>query len=232
MNVKVLWTLDRNDDVVVYGIYAEDSSVMAEGVLDDLDAKDLANSKVKVGDNTYRTKTTLDYYAFGDDTSKNTITYGNDFNKDGKVQAADAYSMKLIDNTGDGKADVVVYQPVTVGKVTYVGQNNITTNNGSYSSLKLEDIKVYSGIAKDDYVVITPAANSTTEVVELAKAQIVSGKVVKTSGTKAMIGDTYYNVVTGVMLLWAMSTTAWLSTATWWAPRSPRPISPSAITLW
>ena len=129
MNVKVLWTLDRNDDVVVYGIYAEDSSVMAEGVLDDLDAKDLANSKVKVGDNTYRTtKTTLDYYAFGDDTSKNTITYGTDFNKTGEVQAADAYSMKLIDNTGDGKADVVVYQPVFVGKVTYVGKNNITTN--------------------------------------------------------------------------------------------------------
>ena len=199
MNVKVLWTLDRNGDVVVYGIYAEDSSVMAEGVLDDLDAKDLANSKVKVGDNTYRTtKTTLDYYAFGDDTSKNTITYGTDFNKTGEVQAADAYSMKLIDNTGDGKADVVVYQPVTVGKVTYVGQNNITTNNVSYSSLKLEDIKVYSGIAKDDYVVITPAANSVTEQDELAKAQIVSGKVVKTSGNKAMIGDTYYNVVTGV----------------------------------
>ncbi|HIX31603.1 MAG TPA: S-layer homology domain-containing protein [Firmicutes bacterium] len=200
MNVKVLWTLDRNGDVVVYGIYAEDSSVLATGVLGDLDLDNLtADKKVTVGDDTYRTTTNaLTYYAFGA-TTPNAIADNTDFSlTNGNLLIGDSYSMKLIDNTGDGKADVVVYQPYAVGKVGYVGQNNITTDATGYTSLKLEDIKVYSGIAKDDYVVITPAANSTTEVVELAKADIVSGKVVKTSGTKAMIGDTYYNVVNSV----------------------------------
>ena len=65
--------------------------------------------------------------------------------------------------------------------------------------MKLEDIDVYSGVAKDDYVVITPAANSTTETIELAKAEIVSGKVTKISGSKAMIGDTYYTVLDSVI---------------------------------
>ena len=199
MNVKVLWTLDRNGDEVVYGIYAEDSSVLATGVLGDLDLDNLANSKVKVGDNTYRTTgTSLTYYAFGAAASGGVVDNTDFSMSDGTVKIADSYSMKLIDNTGDGKADVVVYQPYTVGKVGYVGQNNITTNATGYTSLKLEDIKVYSGIAKDDYVIITDEANSVTEQDELAKAEMVSGKVVKTSGTKAMIGDTYYKVLSTV----------------------------------
>ena len=198
MNVKALWTKNRSGDVVVYGIYAEDSTVMAEGVLDDLDDADLANNRIKVGSTTYRTtNTTVDYYAFNA-TSKNTIADGTDFNKTGNVLAADSYSMKLIDNTGDGRADEVVYLPYSVGKVGYVGTNTITTNAAGYTSLKLEDIVVYSGIAKDDYVVIIDAANSVTEQDELTKAEIVSGKVTKVSGSSSMIGDTYYKVLDGV----------------------------------
>ena len=41
-----------------------------------------------------------------------------------------AGTVKLIDTNGNNKADVVVYIPAVVGKITYVGSKSITINNG------------------------------------------------------------------------------------------------------
>ena len=197
-NVKALWTTDKNNNTKIYGIFAHESSVLAEGYLGQLDVSKLADKTVKVGSTSYKsTGTTLVYRAFGA-----AAAAAPTFNQSGHVNFADAYTMKLIDNTGDGKADLVVYVPFVLSKVTYVGSkafnfNAVTFDGSSKSSLKFEDIKSYSGVAKKDNIVIVAAANSVTEQVEVAKAEVISGKVVKVNGTKAMIGDTYYPVLDG-----------------------------------
>ena len=64
-----------------------------------------------------------------------------------------AGTVKLIDTNGNNKADVVVYIPAVVGKITYVGSKSITINNG-VGSQDIGDLDIYTGYAKDDYVAV------------------------------------------------------------------------------
>ncbi len=190
-NVKVLYKV-TNNKVTVYGIYAKDSSVIATGVIADIKAPAAGADKVTINKVDYKltgNANGIEVYENLNDTSVCNLdgiaTYATDANK--KV----AYEFKLIDNTGDGKGDVVVVYPFTVVKVSYVGTKSFTAS----TSYKFEDVNAYTGLAKDDYVKVTAAANNSDGKVSFEKVEKASGTVqaVKVSDGKAQLNGTWYS---------------------------------------
>ena len=186
----------------VYGIYSA-AAVLAEDVIGNVTAPTAAAEKVKIDGTEYKLDAaagSTNVYEFLDNTAvgqlddvayytENHPTYGcNAFNK--------AFTGKLIDNDDDGKGDLVVVYPFNVAKVSYVGKSTITldTKYGAPSSLKVDDITVYDGIAKDDYVVVTANLKSDYTLEKLEK---VTEKVTKiksyssSNATKLVAGETY-----------------------------------------
>ena len=197
-NVTVLYKVNKDSTKTVYGIYADKGSVVAEATLGDIDwtnyTADVAKKIVTISGTEYDlTGTSVAFYAMkatAADTDETTA----------KSAAAKGYTMKAIDNTDDGKVDVIVYVPFTVAKVTYVGSTSVTMDN-SVGNKKLADIDVYSGIAKDDMVVVTAAANTAKGVDTVVKADVVSGKVTSTKGspvTDIAVDGTWYTLANSV----------------------------------
>ena len=200
-----------NKDNEVFGVYAnEDSSVVATGYVGALEKDGSKTDKIKLDGTSYKLDGNI-YDAVGDEANKIVLTanttatqtlkalvdsLGLKGNIDANVAAS---SIKLIDNTGDGKIDAAVYTPVKVGKVTAVSKTSVTINNG-INTVKFEDADVYSGIAKDDYVMFLAETNrSAKDKGSITKINVISGKIVgtrtvtsKTSEVK--IDNTWYKV--------------------------------------
>ena len=199
MNVKVVYTKDKKtNDVKVFGIVPKDSKVLATGILNDIEYSD--TNEIKVDGTKYKTDnnadtltarafrgiaTTLDKNVFVKNGTKYDLNTGNNTD-DLKAY----YTMKVIDNDNNGKADRVVYLPVTVAKVTYAGTKSITAG----ASYKYEDHDIVSGLEKDDYVVITAKANTAKDRANIVKADIVSGKVTATKAGKIQIDSKWYTL--------------------------------------
>ena len=101
------------------------------------------------------------------------------------------YTSTFIDNTGDGKVDVVLFYQPAFGKVTVYsesGDGKITVNNLSSTNVTpalankvADDVKGFENVAKDDYVFYTYiAADALPYYVEKAE-----GTTVTVSATKA-----------------------------------------------
>ena len=173
----------------VFGIYAnEDSTVVATGICDDLDTVSGNAQKVKVDSTEYKTQGNLnaiDVYEF------------NSTSADGKLSAyidnktVAPYSIKLIDNNGDGKIDRAVVVPFTVKKVTYVGSSSLTLEGKG--SIDKDDAVFAKDLAKDDYVMVVDAAKNSSDKIALTKVTVVTGKVsaVKDSSTVQVDGAWY-----------------------------------------
>ena len=173
----------------VFGIYAnEDSTVVATGICDDLDTVSGNAQKVKVDSTEYKTQGNLnaiDVYEF------------NSTSADGKLSAyidnktVAPYSIKLIDNNGDGKIDRAVVIPFTVKKVTYVGSSSLTLEGKG--SIDKDDAVFAKDLAKDDYVMVVDAAKNSSDKIALTKVTVVTGKVsaVKDSSTVQVDGAWY-----------------------------------------
>ena len=199
MKVKVVYTRDKkSNDIKVFGIVPKDSKVLATGILDDIEYSD--TNEIKVDGTKYKTDndantltarafrgtaTTADKNVFVANGTKYDLNTGNNAD-DLKAY----YTMKVIDNDNDGKADLVVYLPVTVAKVTYAGTKSITAG----ASYKYEDHDIVSGLEKDDYVVITAKTNTTKDRANIVKADIVSGKVTATKAGKIQIDSKWYTL--------------------------------------
>ena len=195
LNVKVLYKTTSNK-TTVYGMYAKDSSVLADGILADLKVVSSDNMKIKIDGTEYKlgAKTTTIPMV-------ETIS-GTDFGKlckddstlSDKITAnTKYYAFDLLDTDDDNKGDKIVVYPVTVGKVTYAGTKSINVE-GISGSLKYEDEDIADGIEKDDYAVVTKAANNAKGRVNVAKAEIVSGKVTSTKSGSIQIGGTWYDL--------------------------------------
>ena len=192
-NVEVLYKVDGTK-TTVYGIYAKDSSVIATGVIGDITAPAAADTKVKIDGTSYKltgeAKDVDIYAALAGDTSKDLdeVTAYISASTNG---TANAYKFALIDNTGDGKGDIVVVYPFTVAKVTYVGSKTFTAG----SSFKFEDVDVYTGIAKNDYVKITAAANTATKTALFEEVEEVSAKAtaVKKADNQINFGGNWFD---------------------------------------
>ena len=202
MNVKVVYNENnKTNDIKVFGIVPKDSKVLATAILNDIEYSD--TNEIKVDGTKYKTDeavmgatepatTPLQAMAFNG-TAKNLFKVsGNDKVLNDGLEGY--YSATVIDNDNDGKADLVVYLPVTVAKVTYAGTKSITAG----ASYKYEDHDIVSGLEKDDYVVITAKANTAKDRANIVKADIVSGKVTATKAGKIQIDSKWYTLAGGM----------------------------------
>ncbi len=178
--VKVVYSTEDRD--VLYGVYANDSSVIVEGFSGDVTADNVPaanDNEFKIDGVTYKLPGRADATAV--------ITHqagGNAGTLDNMDNIAGHYTYKMLDNDGDNRIDVVVITPFTVGKVTYVGSDSITVtlqngdvDNTVSGNLKLEDVIVYDGIAKNDYVMCTNAAFAVKEDPTFTKLETTTGTI-------------------------------------------------------
>ena len=199
-NVRVIYSVKGNTNTVdkVYGMFADDSSVVASGVVGDIELVNGDNGKVKVDGVEYKlTEKTDDVklltFLKGDeaDTLNDIATYA--------TKATLAYNCNLIDNTGDGKGDVIVVYPFQVAKVSYVGTDsfnlakNDEMNVAAQTNIRFEDVNVYDGLAKDDYVMVVDGDYAVDGKDTYTKIDTVEGKVTSTSEDGAEINGTWYD---------------------------------------
>ena len=159
-----------------YGIFATDTSFKVDGVTYKLD-KALNETPVMqftANNNTKYEAETLYAVAGGD-----TVKY-------------DAQTFTAVDKDGNGKIDFFSVAPFQVLKVNYVNKTEFRlSNNMKYT---IEDVNVYDGIAKDDYVVYTAAANTSTDTDTFVKADMISGKITQKDGNDVYVDGNWYTL--------------------------------------
>ena len=186
-NVQVI---AKNDsDKTVYGMYAVDSTVLASGAKDLIGDIATDGKSVKIDGTSYKIDAAnipAVYYKDGSSAGAlNNVTPG-------------MYNFSLIDNDGDNKGDLLVVTPFDLTKVSFVGKDSITFEQGKISAtalgnVKYEDINLYEGAAKDDYVIYVAATYSNNEKATYTKAEVQSATVTgtKNNGNELKIGDTW-----------------------------------------
>ena len=194
----VVVMIKDGDRSKVYGVYAkDDSTVVASGFVGAL--KDISDANKTELDGTavklIAEPSAINVYEASNDTASVKL----DTLEDNKTAAQAAATISLIDNDGDGKAETAVYKPQQVYKVSYVGNTSFTLQG--LSTIKFEDCgAVYDGIAKDDWAIYTPGANTVSGDPEISKATVISGEVNGIKGSAApfsvRIDDTWYDLTT------------------------------------
>ena len=177
-----------------YGMYADESVVLASGFVGDLDAVAGESKKVKLDGTEYKTESTLGNvkaYAFNQGQLTGLADLSALINKAG---ANAAYSIKLIDLDNNAKVDLAVIVPATVAKVTYVGSARVTAGQ----SYKFEDCNIYKDIAKDDFAVIVKSDYTAKDEDTLTKADTVKGEVSGVKSGKIKVEGKWYTLATGV----------------------------------
>ena len=185
-NVKVLYKVEKNK-TVVYGMYADDSSVLYEGVWGDVDATTLKNKKVKIDGTEYK----LD----GSDIPTPIAEYT------GKAaeSSVPAYAaIKVIDIDNDGDIDKITYSPVSVGEITYVGKTQFTIKmNQTTETKNFDDVVAYDNMEKNDLVAVShDLKTDKTAYTELETLKDV--KVTSTKGDTATIDGKAYENAAGL----------------------------------
>ena len=177
-----------------YGMYADESVVLASGFVGDLDTVAGESKKVKLDGTEYKTESTLGKvkaYAFNQGQLTDLADLSALINKAG---ANAAYSIKLIDLDNNAKVDLAVIVPATVAKVTYVGSARVTAGQ----SYKFEDCNIYKDIAKDDFAVIVKSDYTAKDEDTLTKADTVKGEVSGVKSGKIKVEGKWYTLATGV----------------------------------
>ena len=195
MGQKVDVMVKDGDHSKVYGIYAnEDSKVIATSVVGDLDPVTGDSEKIKLDSTEYKIDTSAEVYSFNKtDNPVNLIDLAKTHSG---VQ--DAYSIKLIDNDGNGKIDRAVVTPFAVAEVTYVGTSSMTFQavNGfaTIGNKDVDDVTAYDGIAEDDWVIVYADSDTVDGNYNVEKATVVTGEVTGTrnNGTEGLIDGTWY----------------------------------------
>ena len=173
-----------------YGMYADESVVLASGFVGDLDTVAGESKKVKLDSTEYKTESTLGNvkaYAF----NQGQLTGLADLSALIKKAGANAaYSIKLIDLDNNAKVDLAVIVPATVAKVTYVGSARVTAGR----SYKFEDCNIYKDIAKDDFAVIVKSDYTAKNEDTLTKADTVKGEVSGLKTGKIKVEGKWYTL--------------------------------------
>ena len=211
-NVKVLYTLDSKGNLdKAIGVYPSDSEVLVSHVIGKIDAPNAGATKLRVDGKDYSLTSNvsnvavynfqhayLDAYV----TSADTIATAAFMTVATPASEKVSYLFNLIDNTGDGKGDVIVVFPKTVAKVSSLSSGYVTLTDGLQDSaigatttVKLSDIDAYDGIAKNDYVFVTPKANTATNKMKVEKAELQTGTVSATKTDEEQIGGAWLKSV-------------------------------------
>lgn len=171
-NVRVI--AEQTDDKEVYGIFAQDSTVVASGYAGDIEQPTANKKEVTINDVDYKLDekaSKIGVYNFSEDTTPTTLDQIDTQEAKGKT-----YSFQAVDNDNDGKIDRVNIVPFTVAKVTYVGKDSITLNNG-INSVKFEDANIYEDVAKNDYVTYTDGKYTANRNANVEKATVQTGTI-------------------------------------------------------
>ena len=172
--VKVIYNI--NDNEQVYGIYPNDSSVIVEGATGNVEDFNNTSDTVTVSGTDYKLNgdaNTIGVYNFGVGDS-NVNLDALKAKTDGSN--LDAYTFKMVDNTGDGKIDAVIRTPMTIAKINYVGKDSVQFGS-NVGTQKLDDLVTYDGFAAGDWVCFINADNAvysdnTIQKIELQTAAV------------------------------------------------------------
>ena len=197
MGQKVDVMVKDGDHSKVYGIYAnEDSKVIATGVVGDLDPVTGDSEKIKLDSTEYKIDT--------GDTGAEVYSFNKTDNPVNLIDLAkthsgvqDAYSIKLIDNDGNGKIDRAVMLPFEVAEVTYVGTSSMTfrsVTGTNIGNLDVDEVTAYEGIAEDDWAIVYLDNGTVDGNYNVEKATVVTGEVTGTrnNGAEGLIDGTWY----------------------------------------
>ena len=208
--VKVLY----KDTDEVYGVFAlTDSNKVVNGLLGDFGDD---GDKLKLDGTKYTVGTATTAASIGSDAAKQaTADKTNLVKVDGSAVAtnrndlvkyvksnvsglAKAFDASAISNTDNNKINLLDIKTFAIAQVTYVGSDyiNVSYKNSSNtqnlsSKLKDDDAVWYNGIAKDDYVAVTKAVNTSADKIGVTKLDVVTGKI---TGTKNAITAADYKV--------------------------------------
>ena len=201
MKVKAIWNTDkRSGEPVLFSIVPWGSSVVATGVLGDVEYSDVYT--VKIDGTSYGTDEKaekLKSYAVNQYNASEAL-----FNSKHEL-ATDMYknrhewTFSAIDNDGDGKIDLLVVHPFTVAKVDYVGPSNFNrlaneVMGVSAKSVSFDEVVAYEGMARNDFVKIVSAVNSPYQKDTYTKIDSsVEGLVTSTKVDAMMIDNNWYN---------------------------------------
>ena len=191
--VKVLY----KDTDEVYGVFAlTDSNKVINGLLGDFGT---SSDKLKLNGTKYTVADTNSVSVDGKTQQENKKNIGIVDYVDKKVSGlAKAFDASAISNSDNNKINLLDIKTFAIAQVTYVGKDYInvsyknSSNNQSFNSkLKDDDAVWYNGIAKDDYVAVTKAVNTSADKIGVTKLDVVSGKI---TGTKNAITAGDYKV--------------------------------------
>ena len=191
--VKVLY----KDTDEVYGVFAlTDSNKVINGLLGDFGT---SSDKLKLNGTKYTVADTNSVSVDGKTQQENKKNIGIVDYVDKKVSGlSKAFDASAISNSDNNKINLLDIKTFAIAQVTYVGKDYInvsyknSSNNQSFNSkLKDDDAVWYNGIAKDDYVAVTKAVNTSADKIGVTKLDVVSGKI---TGTKNAITASDYKV--------------------------------------
>ena len=196
--VKAVYTV-KNTEALAYGIFATTSEVILTGIMGDLPT-DIANADTsfKLDGTTYKlddAASATEVYTFAaEDYAKGSATLTSN-------SVAGYQEFTAVDLDGDGKIDFFMVSNYSVLKVNYVKADGTEFKvNTLTNKVIAEDVNVYDGIAKNDWVVYTPAANTADETDTFVKANTVNGKVTAMDGSDACVNDAWYTLTSAESL--------------------------------
>ncbi|MBM6927427.1 S-layer homology domain-containing protein [Pseudoflavonifractor phocaeensis] len=172
--VKVIFNTEKND--VIYGVYANDSSVIVEGATGNVEEVSTNSNTATVSGVDYkldRAAEDIDVYNFNGGNANVDL---DELVPNDDGDNLDAYTFKLVDNTGDGKIDAVIRTPMTIAKINYVGKDSVQFGSG-IGSVKLDDLVTYDGFAAGDWVCYIEAANAVLGEDTIQKIDLQSATV-------------------------------------------------------
>lgn len=202
--VKVL-TGDKLDQV--YGIYTTGTSKVVESTMDKVDVEfkngQLTNGKLKVDGTSYN------IYENGSDANAKIVyadangaqTVRGVFTDEGEMVSD---KVKMIDWDNNGDYDTIFVETVNVAEISYVGTNSITIGPvgtrdknviDTQKTFDNDEISIYEGAAKGDYVVIT-RDDYNKDKWKIEKTTTVTGTVdgVVKNERKVRVDGTWYTL--------------------------------------
>ena len=201
-----------------YGIFAVDSQVLFSGLVGDLPTLKPDDTSVTFDGTKYKLDSAVNLttvYEF----SEGLFTFGSLNDLAGKAYTVDADNVVTYSNTnikdydslnfcavdydGNGKVDFFEVVPVIVAKVGSVNNSDITLKASSiwdpclylrdYKYSK-DDVNYYEGLAKGDWVAITPALTTADETDVFTKLDMLNGKVTIFDDPKVTVDGNVYKL--------------------------------------
>lgn len=191
MNCKVVYK-DVSGKIIVFGVFYVDSAIILSGVVSQVTEVGTSGKSFKLNGVNYKidgasSVAALPSYAF------------NSYQSTSFSSVPGCFEFDMLDTNDDGRIDHVVYYPFSVGKVNFADSSYATASTvfgSSIGSFKFKDADCYAGIAKNDFISVTPAANTVSGKPEISKTETISGEVTKYSSTSpawvTIGGQKYY----------------------------------------